>query len=314
MTPPLFSLSRARDEAPDRSHDSTPGPAHGSGHDAADEVHDHDRGLDHDLPRLLSRRRALGMVGLGVGASAALAACGDDLAAGTSSRGPGGAPPGGGADAGSGVSVAANEIPEETAGPYPGDGSNGANVLSESGVVRSDVTSSFGDADGVADGVPLTIDLTVLDVDGDARTPYAGAAVYLWHCDAQGRYSLYSEDVVEENYLRGVQEADADGKVRFTSIFPACYDGRWPHIHFEVYPSLDEATNASQKMRTSQIALPQDVASEVYADARYAGSSDNLSRVSLDSDMVFSDGYRLQMATMSGSVADGLTARLTVPV
>ena len=146
------------------------------------------------------------------------------------------------------------------------------------------------------------------------RTPYAGAAVYLWHCDAEGRYSLYDDEIVEENYLRGVQEADADGKVRFTSIFPACYDGRWPHIHFEVYPSLDEATNASQKMRTSQIALPQDVSSEVYADARYAGSPENLARVSLDSDMVFSDGYRLQMATMSGSVSEGYTAKLTVPV
>lgn len=36
------------------------------------------------------------------------------------------------------------EIPDETAGPYPGDGSNGPNVLAESGIVRSDITSSFG--------------------------------------------------------------------------------------------------------------------------------------------------------------------------
>ena len=54
-------------------------------------------------------------------------------------------------------------IPEETAGPFPGDGSNGVNVLTESGVVRSDIRSSFGSSTTVAEGVPLTIELTVAD-------------------------------------------------------------------------------------------------------------------------------------------------------
>ena len=45
-------------------------------------------------------------------------------------------------------------IPEETAGPFPGDGSNGVNVLTEDGVVRSDIRSSFGSGSGVADGIP----------------------------------------------------------------------------------------------------------------------------------------------------------------
>ena len=62
----------------------------------------------------------------------------------------------------SNVSVADGEIPEETAGPYPGDGSNGVNVLTESGIVRSDITSSFGSASGVAEGVPTTVKLTGL--------------------------------------------------------------------------------------------------------------------------------------------------------
>ena len=78
-------------------------------------------------------------------------------------------------------------IPEETAGPYPGDGSNGPNVLAESGVVRSDITSSFGDASGVAEGVPMTVKLKVYDLNGDDATPLAGAAVYLWHCDREGK-------------------------------------------------------------------------------------------------------------------------------
>ena len=95
----------------------------------------------------------------------------------------------------------------------------------------------------------------------------AGAAVYVWHCDRDGEYSMYSDAVGDENYLRGVQEADEDGVVEFTSIFPACYAGRWPHIHFEVYPSLAEATSAGSKLRTSQIAIPQDVCEEVYGGA-----------------------------------------------
>ena len=57
----------------------------------------------------------------------------------------------------------------------------------------------------------------------------------MWHCDRLGRYSLYGAGVTNQNYLRGTQEADASGNVTFTSIFPGCYSGRWPHIHFEVY-------------------------------------------------------------------------------
>ena len=100
----------------------------------------------------------------------------------------------------------------------------------------------------------------------------------------------------------------------FTTIYPGAYSGRWPHIHFEVYPSLDAATSASDKLRTSQIALPEDASKLVYATDGYGRSLDNLARSSLDRDMVFRDGYSLQLATVTGSVDSGLTAKLTVPV
>ena len=205
------------------------------------------------------------------------------------------------------------ELPEETAGPYPGDGSNGPNVLAESGVVRSDITKSFGDASGVAEGVPTTVEMKLLDV-AAGGTALAGAAVYIWHCTSDGKYSLYDQDVAGENYLRGVQESDADGKVTFKTIFPAAYDGRWPHIHFEVYESLEAATAGGTKLRTSQLAIPQDVCEQVYATSGYEASVGNLAGVSLDSDGIFSDGYSLQMATMKGSVGTGLTATLNVPI
>ncbi|GHH75155.1 intradiol ring-cleavage dioxygenase [Promicromonospora soli] len=285
-----------------------------TGHDQHETPEAHDLGLSHDLPTLLNRRHAIGLLSVG-GLAAALAACSPS----TGSSGPSGAPlsgaPGGGGSGDVSQSeVGEGEIPEETNGPYPADGTNGPNALTTTGVVRRDITSSFGDSSGTAEGIPLTFSLTVVDVsgEGDAGTPVAGAAVYAWHCDRDGAYSMY--DITDQNYLRGVQEADADGKVTFTSIFPACYPGRWPHIHFEVYPSLDDATSATNRMRTSQLALPQDVSEAVYATEGYEQSVANLQDVSLDSDMVFSDGYTLQMARVSGSVSEGYTATLRVPV
>jgi len=279
------------------------------------EPEDHDLGLQHDLVRILDRRAALGLLG---GASlAVLAGCGSEDSPSTSDSA---APAASESESSASSSASAasvdcadGEIPEETAGPYPGDGSNGPNALTESGVVRSDITRSFGSASGVAEGVPLTVKLTVVDVSA-ACAPLAGAAVYLWHCDREGEYSMYGQGITDENYLRGVQETAADGTVTFTSIFPACYSGRWPHIHFEVYASLDEATSAGSKLRTSQLALPQDVCDEVYATDGYSASVGNLAAVSLQSDNVFSDGYSLQMATVSGDVSGGYTATLGVPV
>ena len=228
--------------------------------------------------------------------------------------GPAGGAPGASRSTYAAAAVAEGEIPEETAGPYPGDGSNGVNVLTETGIVRSDITPSFGTASGVAEGVPLTIRLKVYDLDGEAATALAGAAVYLWHCNREGEYSLYSEAIASENYLRGVQEAGKDGSLEFTSIFPAAYDGRWPHIHFEVYASLDDATGATNKLRTSQIALPEDVCNRVYATEGYEASVANLAATSLSSDMVFADGHSLQLATVTGSVDAGYVASLNVPV
>jgi len=218
-----------------------------------------------------------------------------------------------GASASAASSASCAIFPEETAGPYPGDGSNGPNVLAESGVVRSDIRSSFGSSTTVAEGVPLTINLTVHD--GTDCAPLAGAAVYLWHCDRDGNYSLYSDAVTGENYLRGVQAADDNGLVTFTSIFPACYAGRWPHIHFEVYPNLELATNEANKIATSQIALPQDACETVYATDGYSQSVTNLSQVSFTSDNVFGeDGGARQLGTVSGDVSGGYTVALTVPV
>jgi protocatechuate 3,4-dioxygenase beta subunit len=276
---------------------------------AYDDLEDHDRGLVFDLVTL-DRRRLLQLLGFG-GVSATLftiAGCGP---AGSGSSAATAAAAAASASAVGGATCAV--IPEETAGPFPGDGSNGPDVLSQSAVVRQDIRSSFGTSTTVAEGIPLTIQLTIQDATDCA--PLAGAAVYVWHCNREGEYSLYSQAVADENYLRGVQAADDTGLVTFTSIFPACYQGRWPHIHFEVYPSLELATNEANKIATSQVALPQDACEAVYATDGYAQSISTLAQVSLATDNVFSDdrGVR-QLGTMSGSITDGLTVALTVPV
>ncbi len=211
-------------------------------------------------------------------------------------------------------------IPEETGGPYPGDGSNGPDVLSESGVVRSDITASFGNSttgsNVMAAGVPAKLRFEVVNASAGC-TPLKDAAVYVWHCDGKGLYSMYSNGVTNENFLRGVQATDAAGAVTFESLFPGCYTGRWPHVHFEVYPSTTSATSASDKIATSQMALPRDLCNSVYdANASlYPGSANNLSQLSLDTDMVFrDDGAVHEMATVTGDASSGYTLTLRVPV
>jgi len=278
------------------------------------EIDETDRGLVYDLRTLVDRRRVLGLFG-GFSAAALLAACGGG--SGGSGQGSTATTAASGATTTTAGSVSSggdlSEVPEETGGPFPGDGSNGPNVLDDSGVVRGDIRSSFGSSTTTAEGVPLAIRLTVRDAaSGDA---VEGAGVYLWHCDRDGNYSLYSQGVTGENYLRGAQEADAAGTVAFTSIFPACYSGRWPHIHFEVYASLSDATSSGPIVKTSQIALPKEACEAVYATPGYEQSVANLSQVSLAGDNVFGDdGGIHQLATMSGDPTGGYTAALTIGV
>lgn len=288
----------------------------------------HDRGLEFDLSTLMTRR-SLGML-FGAGtAAAALAACtpGGSGTSPTTSPGAAGSTATTTAPAASATSSASAsptvtraiaecgvEIPQETAGPFPGDGSNGPNALEASGVVRQDIASSFGTSSTKVDGVPLTVTLTLLD-NANGCVPLAGAAVYAWHCDREGRYSLYDSGLENENYLRGVQEADANGQVTFKTIYPGAYNGRWPHIHFEVFESMSNATAAGQVLAVSQIALTDAACREVYASAGYETSARNFPNTTLQSDNVFGDdGGIYQLATMSGSVSGGYIAGLNVTV
>lgn len=295
-------------------------------HPNFDDNHD---GLDFSrdlkaLDRLFARRRALGLLGA-AGTSALVMACGGEGT--TSSTGTATPTPTPSATAtatptptATATSTTCTAAASETNGPYPADGTNSSNgvtsnALIVSGVQRSDIRSSFIGSSTVAAGITLNLTLTLVDVN-NACAALAGYAVYLWHCDRDGKYSLY--DLPAESYLRGVQVTDSAGQVTFTTIFPGCYSGRYPHIHFEVFSSLANATSGRYAVLISQLAMPAEACNAVYASTGYTTSATNFASTSIASDNVFGDNTSAQMAVMtpslSGSVAAGYTGSTTLGI
>lgn len=247
--------------------------------------------------RDMERRRFLGAVASGIG-GAMLAGCG--------------------ARAGAQVAGDTNCLatPWETDGPFPADGRGGRdrriNVLNTHDIIRRDIRPSFGAMEGVAQGVSLDLELQLVQARFDCAMPLPGHAVYLWENDARGDYSLYNRRDV--NYLRGLQESDTDGRIRFTAILPGCYGGRSPHCHFEVFSSLEAALAGDESLLTSQFAFPEEACRPVYdSDSRYGDSLANLDRSPVSRDFVFRDGdaemREMQTLVIEGSPETGLSAR-----
>ena len=298
--------------------------------------HKHGHSLTEDLPliekQLLGRRHALRLLALS-GAAAVLPGCGGGSDSDTT--------------AGTAISTTTTSTPTvptttstpttpttangsngacvvnstETNGPYPADGTNTSrgvtsNLLTQSGAIRSDIRSSFLNSSTTAPGVRLDLTITLVNV-SNACNPLAGYVIYLWHCDAQGHYSLY--DLPAETYLRGIQLTDGNGEVTFTTIVPGAYAGRYPHIHFEVFSSLAAATSGRSSLLISQFALPYTQSQEVYTDTAVYGSSvTRLPQTPMASDNVFGDNTTAQITqqtiAMSGSRSTGYTGTVLVGI
>ncbi|MFI6009294.1 intradiol ring-cleavage dioxygenase [Streptomyces sp. NPDC051243] len=175
-----------------------------------------------------------------------------------------------------------------TEGPYYLDGA----------LVRKDITEG-------KSGVPLTLRLTVVDAT-DGCTPVPGAAVEIWHCDAWGYYSGYttanpggsapaeSEDgsTADDNtYLRGYQIANANGVVKFETIFPGWYTPRTCHIHLKVHTGgqKEDGTYEGGKVNyTGQLFFDDEIAQEIFTLEPYSKHSG--SYTTLDNDMVYDGG------------------------
>jgi len=130
-------------------------------------------------------------------------------------------------------------------------------------------------------GIPLSLEFEIQN-SSDCQ-PVAGATVEIWHSDASGQYSGYSADITrapfdtmlsivmaggpdstlptenEDQFLRGAQTTDTNGRVRFETIFPGWYEPRVPHIHLKV--SL-----GTKHYLTTQLYFPDEMSAQIYAD------------------------------------------------
>ncbi|MBD1208355.1 MAG: T9SS type A sorting domain-containing protein [Ignavibacteria bacterium] len=177
-------------------------------------------------------------------------------------------------------------IPSETAGPFPLD-------LSENtAFFRKDIRET-------QQGVRLNLKLRV--VGAGNCLPMRNVRVNIWHCDKDGVYSGYNvannRGDANSKYLRGYQFTDANGEVEFTTIFPGWYTGRICHIHFQVYVS-------STYSAVSQLTFDVAAKNALYTANRtiYAKGTDPLS---YSQDNIFSDGYALQLATLTPNTTTG---------
>lgn len=191
----------------------------------------------------------------------------------------------------------------ETQGPYPL-----LTVLDNPNMVRRDITEG-------KSGIPLSLTLKVVDFDNGCA-PVPGAIVYIWHCDASGEYSGYNVtqngNHAGETFLRGVQLADANGRVNFRTIFPGWYTGRYTHIHIQVYAPNVALSSTGSALITTQLTFPAATIQAVYNFSTLYPHGQNTSVPTWQSDQVFGNGIGSELAPTSGTVLSGFAAGLVI--
>lgn len=180
-----------------------------------------------------------------------------------------------------GTGVGCTLIPSETEGPFPLDLTENSYYFRQD--IREDRT-----------GVELHVKLRIIGENN--CLPMSNVRVNIWHCDKDGVYSGYDSAMnpggsADTKWLRGYQMTDADGMVEFITIFPGHYDGRVTHIHFQVYVS-------SIYHAVSQLTWDETTKNNFYT-AHSSIYTEGTDTTSLSSDGVFSDGYTLQLASLT---------------
>jgi protocatechuate 3,4-dioxygenase beta subunit len=225
--------------------------------------------IDQSHPKnTVTRRQAVGVAGAGGAAVLLAKVSGADRLLGTI----------GVAEEAQAQATSCVLIPAKTEGPY----------FVDEKLDRSDIRTDPGS--GTArPGVPVTLTLVIVRADASCA-PIEGAVVDIWHADAAGRYSdVAGEGTSGQQFLRGLQVTDANGTVRFTTIFPGWYSGRAVHIHFKV--RVFNGSSATFHF-TSQLFFDPALANRIYGTSAY--SSRGTPNVANAGDMIYgSDGSKL---------------------
>lgn len=189
-----------------------------------------------------------------------------------------------------------------------------ANVWSVSNMLRRDIRHDLGGDGKAAPGLRLELKMN-LELAGLSSRPKGGLAVYVWHCDAAGRYSVY--DVNGTTSLRGIGVTGSNGRVQFTTIYPGTYRGREPHIHFEVYPTLSSIRIPEKRLLLSRITFPEVISRAVYeSHSTYRPSLEHFNALLFGKPEKHdpSSKHSSRIASVSGSARKALRASISVQI
>ncbi len=193
-------------------------------------------------------------------------------------------------DANSNNSACSNS-PQETDGPYP--------LYSSRNIAITHVDITEGKT-----GIPLNVTINILNVNNSCK-PLENARVDIWHCDKDGYYSGYTnigylgtQNNESATFCRGIQSSDANGQVKFATIYPGWYTGRITHIHAQVY------VNNTLKV-TTQIAFPDNINTAVYKTSLYSAHGQNTSVARNSADGIFADSLYAELAEVTANTNGG---------
>ena len=248
---------------------------------------------DRPIGRLLSRREALAILGVGTGATI-VAACMPSALTTLAPTASAGSTPAPGATS-TGALPSCVVKPELTEGPF----------FVDEKIDRSDIRSDT-KSGAVEVGVPLILSFAVSKVSGNSCVPFEGAVVDVWHCNVAGEYSDIAQNgTFGENFLRGYQVTDANGNATFTTVYPGWYRGRTVHIHFKI--RTDPQASSGLEF-TSQLFFDEGVTAEVFAVAPYAG------RGTQDTTNARDGIYSSELLLVPTRSGDGYAANLAIGV
>ncbi|KAK7046131.1 hypothetical protein VNI00_007134 [Paramarasmius palmivorus] len=182
-------------------------------------------------------------------------------------------------------------------------------------------------------GVPLTLDIGVVDVNG--CKPLENVFVELWQANATGIYGSYPTTlpppdqmigplVRNETFLRGGLPTNSEGLVELRTIYPGFYESRCIHIHamfhigYETSPNGTLVSHSGTLVHTAQFFFDDSFSDKVLALEPYSLNEQN--RTLNEDDFILqelgTDGNSafLDLELLGESVADGVLGYITVVV